>query len=49
MITDEIEKKPTVTYCRTIDDYTPLPSKNKIEAKMTKKNINSVTLTLLNT
>lgn len=48
MVTDEIEKKPDVKYSRRIEDYAPLLSKKEIEAKMRKKNINNITLTLLN-
>lgn len=47
MITDEIEKRPNVTYPRRIDEYDPLPSKDKIEEKMIEKNIKNITLTLL--
>jgi CRISPR-associated protein Csd2 len=48
MITDDIEKKPTVTYSRSIDDYTPLPSQNEIEMKIKENAISDVTLTILN-
>ena len=48
MVTDEIEKKPDVTYSRTIEDYASLPSKNKIEAKIEGNNIKDITLTMLN-
>ena len=48
MVTDEIEKKPNVPYPRKIDDYDPLPSKEKTEAKIKEKNIKNITLTLLN-
>jgi len=48
IITDEIKKKPDITYPRKIDDYDPLPSKEKIEEKMIEKNIKNITLNLLN-
>lgn len=48
MVTDEIKMKPETTYPRIIDDYAPLPSKEEIETKIKKKNITSITLTLLN-
>jgi CRISPR-associated protein Csd2 len=48
MVTDEIKKKSEKTYPRIIDDYAPLPSKEEIETKITKKGITNITLTSLN-
>lgn len=48
MITEKIQKKPTVTYPRSIDDYSPLPSQSEIEMKMKENKINNVNLTILN-